>query len=96
MIKHGVVFTLKKNSPLTQEQFFSQALKLKKIDTVVNFEVVKETSPKNDFDFGLFMNFKNPQAYEFYNNHPDHVKFVEEIWLPNVEEFMEIDYEKIL
>ena len=96
MIKHGVVFTFKKDAPLTQEQFFTEALKLKRIDSVVNFEIVKETSLKNPFDFGLFMNFKNPTSYQFYNDHPDHVKFFEEIWIPNVEKFTEIDYEKIL
>jgi hypothetical protein len=96
MIHHGVVFTLKKDSVLSREEFFTEALKLKKIDTVNKFKIVRETSPKNSFEFGLFMKFQNPKAYDYYNNHPDHLEFVQNIWIPNVADFMEIDYEKIL
>ncbi|MDD7986539.1 Dabb family protein [Lentisphaera marina] len=96
MITHGVVFTLKTDSPLSREEFFAKALKLKKIETVSKFKIVRETSPKNKFEFGLFMKFKSPKEYEYYNNHPDHLDFVQNIWIPNVEDFMEIDFEKIL
>ena len=95
MINHGVVFTLKKDSVLSQEEFFAEALKLKKLDMVKKFKIVRETSSKNQFEFGLFMKFKTPEAYELYNNHPDHVSFVQNIWIPNIEDFMEIDYEKL-
>ena len=96
MINHGVVFTLKSDSVLSLEAFLTETLKLKKIDGLMDFQIVRETSPKNKFEFGLFMKFKNPKTYQYYNNHPDHVSFVQNIWIPNVEDFMEIDYEKIL
>ncbi|WDE95416.1 Dabb family protein [Lentisphaera profundi] len=96
MINHGVVFTLKKDSALSREEFFAEALKLKKINPVIKFKIVRETSSKNTFEFGLFMKFQNPEAYALYNNHPDHLHFIQNIWIPNIEDFMEIDFEKIL
>ena len=38
------------------------------------------------------MRFANQAAYEGYSKHPDHVAFVEKVWLSNVADFMEIDY----
>jgi len=32
-------------------------------------------------------------AYAAYNEHPDHVRFVQERWIPEVGDFLEIDYE---
>jgi hypothetical protein len=37
------------------------------------------------------MEFADDGAYERYNHHPDHVRFVEERWLPEVSDFLEID-----
>jgi Stress responsive A/B Barrel Domain len=54
---------------------------------------VREVSPKNDFRFGISMEFANRGAYEQYNEHPDHVRFVQERWLAEVDDFLEIDYE---
>jgi hypothetical protein len=31
-------------------------------------------------------------AYEGYNEHPDHVRFVQERWLAEVSDFLELDY----
>ena len=39
------------------------------------------------------MEFAGPTAYAAYNEHPDHVGFVESRWLPEVADFLEIDYE---
>jgi len=39
------------------------------------------------------MEFADRAAYESYNEHPDHVRFVQERWLPEVADFLEIDYE---
>jgi hypothetical protein len=38
------------------------------------------------------MEFANRAAYEGYNTHPDHVRFVESRWLSEVSDFLEIDY----
>ena len=39
------------------------------------------------------MEFADADAYASYNEHPDHVRFVQERWLVEVADFLEIDYE---
>jgi hypothetical protein len=39
------------------------------------------------------MEFADRAAYEGYNAHPDHVRFVRERWLAEVSDFLELDYE---
>ena len=38
------------------------------------------------------MEFADQSAYDRYNFHPDHVRFVEERWIPEVESFLEADF----
>ena len=38
------------------------------------------------------MEFDGAEAYAAYNAHPDHVRFVEERWIPEVADFLEINY----
>lgn len=93
MIVHSVFFKL--NHPLGSEAergFLTKARAIAEIPGVTNFQVVRETSPKNNFDFGLSMEFADQSAYDRYNNHPDHVRFVQETWLKEVADFQEIDY----
>jgi len=93
MITHTVYFKLKHEKGSEAERIFIQkALDLGAISTVRNLKCVKEVSPKNNFDHGLIMQFENQDAYDTYNNHPDHVAFVENVWKKEVEDFMEIDY----
>jgi hypothetical protein len=54
---------------------------------------MKEISKKNKFEFGLSMEFADQKAYDQYSNNPDHVAFVQNRWLKEVEDFLEIDYE---
>ena len=49
-------------------------------------------SPKNGFAFGISMEFADQAAYTGYNEHPTHVAFVEGRWIPEVSDFLEIDY----
>ncbi|MHA8087390.1 Dabb family protein [Aquirufa sp. Wall-65K1] len=93
MIHHSVFLHFK--STINQEQqdlFFVEAKKLAQIPGVQNFQCLKEISPKNPYEFGLIMQFENVALYEAYTNHPDHVHFVENIWIPSVADFQEIDY----
>jgi hypothetical protein len=39
------------------------------------------------------MEFATQALYNTYNNHPDHVAFIHDRWLKEVEDFLEIDYE---
>jgi hypothetical protein len=93
-IRHTVVFTLA-HPPGSPEEadFLATASKLKEIPGVEEFEILRETSPKNNYRFGISMEFAGAAAYAAYNEHPDHVRFVQETWLPEVAEFLEIDYE---
>jgi hypothetical protein len=93
MIRHTVAFKLKhaKDSAL-EAKFFEAVRGLAAISTVKKFEVLRQTSAKNPFEYGLSMEFDSEQDYAFYNEHPDHVEFVLTRWIPEVIEFMELDY----
>ena len=93
-IHHSVFFKLKhpKGSQLEQE-FLGAAKKLAAIPGVEKFECLKQISKKTKFELGLSMEFANQQLYHTYNNHPDHVAFIQNHWLKEVEGFLEIDYE---
>lgn len=93
MIKHTVFFKLKHAAGSQAEaRFLELALALGQIPGVLGLECVKQVSKKNDFDWGLLMGFANQADYERYNLHPEHVKFVAQHWLPEVAQFLEIDY----
>jgi hypothetical protein len=92
-IRHTVSFTLRHPSGSDAERdFLDAARKLGEIPGVEAFDILSEVSPKNEFRFGISMEFADSAAYAAYNEHPDHVRFVEERWLNEVEDFLEIDY----
>lgn len=94
MIRHTVVFKLKHQAGSSLERDFLQtAMVLAKIPTVKKFERLSQVSKKNNYDFGFSMEFASMEDYQVYNEHPEHVKFVETRWIPEVTDFMEIDYE---
>jgi stress responsive alpha/beta barrel protein len=92
-IRHTVVFDLR-HAPGSQEEidFLAAAERLAAIPGVEAFEVLREVSPKNGYRFGISMEFADEAAHTGYSTHPDHVRFVETRWLPEVSEFLEIDY----
>ena len=93
-IRHTVVFKLKHPKGSEEEKNFLNAImKLSAIPGVEKFECMKQISKKNKYDFGLSMEFADQQAYDLYNNHPDHIAFVQNRWIKEVEDFLEIDYE---
>lgn len=93
MIRHTVVFRLKHAPGSEAERDFLQAAcELASIPGVKTFECLRQTSTKNPFTFGLSMEFDDAAAYAFYNDHPEHTAFVQQRWMPEVAEFMEIDY----
>ena len=93
MIRHTVAFRLKhpQGSP-EESDFLKAACALSAIDGVDNFECLRQVSSKNDFTYGLSMEFDSQAEYDYYNQHPEHTKFVAERWLKEVEDFLEIDY----
>ena len=93
MIRHTVVFRLRHPSGSPEEAAFLDAARvLATIPGVERFERLREVSPKNGYAFGLSMEFADQDAYDGYNRHPDHVAFVEGRWIPEVADFLEIDY----
>jgi heme-degrading monooxygenase HmoA len=93
MIRHTAVFRLKHAAGSAAERAFLAAIRaLKAIPGVNAFEILRQVSPKNDFTFAVSMEFADDAAYQGYNNHPAHVAFVRDCWVPEVAAFMEIDY----
>ena len=95
-IRHTVSFALRHpaSSP-PEREFLDAARRLEAIPGVESFDILAEVSPKNDFRFGISMEFADQTAYDAYNRHPEHVRFVEERWQNEVADFLEIDYSAI-
>ncbi len=95
MIRHSVILKLKDDISTDEKQAFFDAVdKLVNIEGVQKFEVLKQISAKNHFEYGISMEFDTTEQYDFYSNHPIHVAFVENFWIKSVADFLEIDYEK--
>jgi hypothetical protein len=93
-IQHMVIFDLiHQKGSAAEAKFLSdgQAI-LSHIPVVNDFRVLDQVSLKNDYHFGFSMVFANRSDYETYNNHPNHVAFVENRWKKEVTRFLEIDF----
>jgi Stress responsive A/B Barrel Domain len=94
VIRHTVVFRLRHaaGSP-AEEDFLSTArTQLAAIPGVERFEVLRQIGAQSEFRFSLSMEFADAEAYRGYNDHPVHGAFVRERWIPEVEEFLELDF----
>ncbi|TVY05386.1 Dabb family protein [Paenibacillus cremeus] len=93
-IRHMVIFNLKYPKGSKEADKFLQDGKsiLTSIPVVQNFEVFRQVSVKNDYEYGFSMDFAGEADYEAYNEHPLHVQFVQERWNTEVERFLEIDF----
>jgi Stress responsive A/B Barrel Domain len=92
-VRHTVAFTLVHEDGSADERDFLEAAEhLATIPGVEAFELLAEVSPKNGYRFGISMEFADRSAYDRYNEHPDHIRFVQQRWLPEVTEFLELDY----
>ncbi len=93
MIRHTVVFRMKhEKGSAAEASFLAEAKKLAEIPGVEKFEQLRQVSPKNAYSFGFSMEFADQAAYTIYNDHSMHVAFVRDRWIPEVVDFMEIDY----
>ncbi len=92
-VRHTVVFALvHAEGSAAEHEFLEAAERLAAVPGVETFELLAEVSPKNGYRFGISMEFADRAAYEAYNEHPDHVRFVQERWLAEVSDFLELDY----
>jgi hypothetical protein len=93
MIRHTVAFNLKHARGSQPEwDFLDAALALATIPGVTRFERLRQVSVKNSFAFGFSMEFADQAAYDGYNLHPVHVRFVADRWVHEVETFLEADF----
>ena len=91
-IRHSVIFKFKDSvNPSDEKAFFDAAKALALIPGVQNLEVLQQTSKKNPFSYGISMVFASQESYDQYNDHPAHVQFIQNHWLKNVADFLEID-----
>jgi hypothetical protein len=68
---------------------------LTKVPGVSDFQVFRQCSPKNDYQYGFYMRFKNQAVFDAYTAHPDHTRFVAERWDTEVVRFQESDFQTI-
>ena len=92
-IRHTVVFALA-HAPGSGEaaSFLGAGAALGELPGVEEFESLRQVGAKNGFSHGLSMEFADQAAYDGYSNHPHHVAFVRDRWIPEVTDFLEIDY----
>jgi hypothetical protein len=96
MIRHTVVFRLRHPAGSAEEADFLRTAReqLTPIPGVERFEVLRQVGDQSDYRFSLSMEFADGGAYRGYNEHPSHVAFVRDRWMPEVEEFVELDFER--
>lgn len=93
MILHTVAFRLKHPRGSAEEKAFFEASKgLETIPGVRDFRRYNQVSAKNTFTYGFSMEFADQAAYDAYNAHPDHDAWIRDRWMPEVADFLEIDY----
>jgi hypothetical protein len=95
MIRHTVVFRLRHPAGSAAEADFLRSAReqLAPIPGVERFEVLREVGTQSDFRFSLSMEFADADVYRGYNGHASHTAFVRDRWIPEVEEFLELDFE---
>jgi Stress responsive A/B Barrel Domain len=94
MVRHTVVFRLRHPAGSAEESGFLRAAReqLTPIPGVERFEVLRQTGSQSAYAFSLSMEFADDDLYAGYNAHPAHQAFVKERWIPEVEEFLELDF----
>ena len=94
MIEHTVVFRLAHDEGSAEEGEFLAAARatMTAIPGVTEFVVNRQVSPKSDLRHQFSMRFADEAAYRAYNDHPEHVRFVAERWVPEVADFQEYDF----
>jgi hypothetical protein len=93
MIRHTVVFRLKHPAGSEAERdFLAAAQALVSIPGVAKFELLRQVGKNCAYTFGISMEFADADVYARYDDHPAHVRFVQERWLAEVADFLEIDY----
>jgi hypothetical protein len=95
VIRHTVVFRLRHEPGSAAESDFLRAAReqLTTIPGIERFAVLRQTGKQSSYGFSLSMEFADAATYAGYNEHANHTSFVREHWIPEVEEFLELDFE---
>lgn len=93
MIRHTVAFHLHHPESSPEEVAFLDDGRriLAAIPGVEDFVVSRQVSPKSAHRFQFAMAFADQAAYDAYDAHPDHVRFVATRWTVEVAAFDELD-----
>lgn len=93
-IQHTVVFRLAHPSGSPEEAAFLADARaaLTSIPGVEDFRITRQVSAKSDLAHQFSMVFADDAAYQAYNDHPTHVAFVAQRWVPEVARFQEYDF----
>lgn len=93
MIRHTVVFKLKHPAgSVPEHQFLADIGILATLPGVTNYECLRQTSGQNSFTFAISMAFASQAEYDVYGAHPLHHQFIRERWIPEVDDYLELDY----
>ncbi len=80
MIRHICMFTLKEENKETNiAEFMKQAERLKMLDMIKTFHVVKNApeTPTSNYDVALIFDFNTVEALNEYQNSKQHLEFGE-------------------
>lgn len=95
MIRHVCMFTLKDdNKEKNINDFFEKIEKLRDLDTIKKFNVVKnvENTPDTNYDVALIFDFDNVKTLDQYQTCPEHLEFAKFLATIKVDRAC-IDYE---
>ena len=96
-ITRMVFFNLKHEAGSPEaEIFFKNALVLKEVPSLSEFEILKVEGQQFDFDYVIRLVFEDQQGVEDYVNHEIHIDYLEKEWKANVTGGMLIDLLDIL
>jgi hypothetical protein len=92
-IRHTVAFALPFPEGSSEEAAFLRAAReLASLPGVEHFVVLRSLREQSDLPWTLSMDFADQAAYDAYNAHPAHRRFVDATWLPTVTSFAESDH----
>lgn len=93
-IQHTVVFRLHAEAGSESERAFLTDARaaLTAVPGVTEFAITEQVSAKSDLRWQFSMVFDGDDAYRTYNEHPLHVAFVGDRWVPDVAAFQEYDF----
>lgn len=80
MIRHICMFTLKDdNKEKNINDFFEKAEKLKELDTIKKFNIVRnvENTPDSNYDVALIFDFDSVETLDKYQKCQQHLEFGE-------------------